>query len=165
MRLPTKAGLALILLVPLFAAVPGTAVAAVPPSCGAVLQGEGDSGTLTKRITSVVTNADGSTTVRFRYTSDRGAGSFRLRDCAFIDTNFNGVFDKNVDVIVAGTDQKGRNSSGFGKITITMPLLPGTQLCDRLALSGTSGGVGFTDKSNIACVTIGEEPPPYGGGY
>ncbi len=161
MRLPTKAGLALTLLVPLFAAVPGTAVAAVPPSCGSVLQGEGDSGTLTKRITSVVTNADGSTTVRFRYTSDRGAGSFRLRDCAFIDTNFNGMFDAG-DVIVAGTDQKGRNSSGFGKITITEPLVEGTQLCDRLALSGTSGGVGFTDKSNIACVTIGTPPPPYG---
>lgn len=161
---PVKLGIALTLAAPLLTAVPASGTHEVPTSCQGVLQGAGDSGTLTKTIRSVVTNADGSTTVRFRYTSDRGAGEFRLRDCAFIDANANGTYDAG-DTIIAGTDFKGRPSSGWGKITISHPLAEGTQLCDRLALSGTSGGTGFTDKSNIACVVIGDGgypgPDPY----
>jgi hypothetical protein len=152
-----KGGIALTMAVPILAALPFTANAAVPPSCGGVLQGGGDSGTLTKTITGVTTNPDGTTTVRFRYTSDRGAGSFRLRDCAFIDANSNGMFDMG-EAIVGGTDQRGVPSSGTGSITVTIP--DGAQLCDRLALSGTSEGVGFTDKSNIACVGSGYPTPP-----
>lgn len=161
---PTKLGIALTLAVPFLAAVPASAVHEVPPSCQSVLKGAGDSGTLTKTIRSVVTNPDGSTTIRFRYTSDRGDGLFRLRDCVFIDANGNSKYDAG-ETIVAGTDQKGRPSSGYGQITITDPLPDGTRLCDRLALSGTSGGQGFTDKSNIACVVIGDDgypgPDPY----
>jgi len=156
--LPTTIAATCVLAIPLVGFAPSAAVGATPPSCRGVLQGAGDDGTLTKRITSVTQNDDGSTTVRFRYTSDRGEGTFRLRDCAFIDANGNSRFDRG-EQIVGGTDFKNRPSSGFGKITVTVSLDEGEQLCDRLALSGTSGGQGFTDKSNVACVG-GEQPPP-----
>jgi hypothetical protein len=159
MSLPLKIAAACTLAVPLLSVGPSPALAAIPSSCGGVLQGAGDSGTLTKTITSVVQNEDGTTTVRYRYTSDRGAGSFRLRDCAFIDANGNGKYDKG-EQIVGGTDRKGVPSSGRGSITVTIP--EGARLCDRLALSGTSNGVGFTDKSNVACVgDDGYPPSPY----
>ena len=157
MSLPTKIAAACVLAVPLVGFAPSAAVGDIPTSCGGVVKGGGDGGELTKRITSVEQNDDGTTTIRFRYTSDRGEGSFRLRDCAFIDANNNGMYD-NGEEVVGGTDQKGVPSSGRGSITVTIP--DGAQLCDRLALSGTSGGVGFTDKSNIACIGSGYPTPP-----
>lgn len=161
MRFPLKAALPCALAIPLFSVTASPALGAIPSSCGGVLQGSGDSGTLTKTITRVTENADGSTTIKFRYTSDRGAGTFRLRDCAFIDANSNGMYDKGEE-IVAGTQKKGVPSSGTGTITVTATIPEGAQLCDRLALSGTaSDGTGFTDKSNIACVGGGYPPSPY----
>ena len=158
MSLSTKIAAACVLAVPLVGFAPSPAVGAIPTSCGGVVKGGGDGGELTKRITSVEQNDDGTTTIRFRYTSDRSEGSFRLRDCAFIDANNNGTYDKG-EQIIAGTDFKSRPSSGWGKITLTIP--EGATVCDRLALSGTADGEGFTDKSNYACVNGDTPPPPY----
>lgn len=142
---------------PAFAAPPGD----IPSSCNGVLNGE-DSGRITKTITSVTTNKDGTSTIAFTFTSTRPNGTYRLRDCSFVDSNSDGSFTKG-ETIIAGTDNMTYVlTGGRGSGTITVPGSAGQRVCDRLALSGgdTEKSDGETDKSNVACVTLGQQPVP-----
>lgn len=143
-----------LLAAPLVAASPAVATPTftIPSSCGGVLQGA-DSGLINKTITSVADNNDGSFTINFTFTSTRPDGSYRLRDCAFT----------GADVVISGSDNQSYSlTGGAGSGSLTVPGVSGQQVCDRLGLSGSAGGVSFTDKSNVACVTLGSNPVPAG---
>jgi len=115
-------------------------------ACAEVLVGD-TSGSLTKAgPTSVVHNPDGSFTLTYTFTTNRPDGTYRLRDCAFVDENGDGRFG-NGDHVIAHTDKQVPVVGGHGTVTVTIPPHNVQCVCDRLALSGA----GFTDKSNFVC--------------
>ena len=150
------------LLVTLFAATataqpaPGAAV----NSCKGVLSGKGSGGTLTKSLTGVQNNGDGTFTLSYRVTTDRPFGTYRLRDCAFQDLNGNQAFDKGEPLLA--TQRK--------SVSIGVPTSPSIQesitvsgkaedvVCDRVALAGR----GAVSKSNVVCTTLSGTPIPVG---
>lgn len=149
-------------------AFPGaTATAATPTSgqtssCNGVMQG-GASGTLTKTVTGVNDNKDGTWTVSWTGTTNRPDGTYRVRDCAFVDADGNGA--QNSGEKSYGTDVMSYAVSG-GAVsgTIVVAGSSGQSVCDRVALSGTDPSTlaTFTDKSNVACTTLGTTPVPLG---
>lgn len=132
------------------------------PSCGGVLSGGGD-GPLTKQIIAQEPLANNMWRLTIQVTSPR-SGSVRVRDCAFRDVNGNGQFDEGTDVLLVGIDvTRTITANQPFTFTITVSGTAGQRICDRVALSGRTGGLfptDFTDKSNIACVTLGTPPPP-----
>ena len=126
-------------------------------SCGGVLSGGGD-GPLTKTFVSQQPGTTpGTFLVTFRLTTPRPAGTYRVRDCVFVDANNNGAFDDG-EAIVGSLDEQRLVTGGSVTATVTVTAAAGTRVCDRAALSG--GTAGFTDKSNIVCLTLGTPPPP-----
>ena len=130
-------------------------------SCQGVLSGAGE-GSLDKSVVSVTPGANaGDYTVVYSLQSNRPAGSYRIRDCAFIDTGDPGYTG---EPFVGTTDEKevAFTSSGSGSTaTFTQEVTgvdPNDQLCDRAAVSGVDAGTSFTDKSNTLCITPNNPP-------
>lgn len=126
-------------------------------SCNGVLNGAG-AGSLTKTLLSVSPNSTpGSYDFTFQVDSGRAPGSYRLRDCTYIDSGASGYQD---EPIVAATDDKevpfaAGSSGSTATFTITVTgVNSGDLVCDRAAVSGT----GFTDKSNEVCVDPNNPP-------
>ena len=131
-------------------------------SCTGVLSGQaGDENLADKSLVSMVDNGNGTYTFTYSVYVDRAPGSYRIRDCIWIDSDGNGAY--NGETLV-GSDEKdvdfvadGAGSSGETTYTITAS--PDDTVCDRAAVSGTdASAVGFTDKSNILCVDISSPP-------
>lgn len=142
--------------------VSGAEAQTTTPSCGGVLSGGGD-GPLTKQITAQENLGNGMWRLTIQVTSPR-SGTVRVRDCAFRDVNNNGQYDDGTDVLLAGVeiDRTIVANQPF-TFTVTVTAQAGQRICDRVAVSGRTGGLlgtDFTDKSNIACVTLGTPPPP-----
>jgi hypothetical protein len=129
-------------------------------SCHGVLSGTGGRGTLTKSVTGVQNNGDGTFTLTYRVTTDRPFGTYRLRDCAFQDLNGNQAFDEGEPLL--GTQRK--------SVSIGVPTSPSIQesitvsgkaedvVCDRVALAGS----GAVSRSNVVCTTLTGTPIPVG---
>ena len=130
-------------------------------SCQGVLSGAG-AGALDKSVVSVTPGSNaGDYTIVYSLQSDRPAGVYRLRDCAFIDTGDPGYTG---EPFVGAYDEKDVTftSSGSGSTaTFTQEVTgvdPNDQLCDRAAVSGVDAGTSFTDKSNLLCITPNNPP-------
>jgi hypothetical protein len=152
-------GVVMMSAVPATAAPPNTDV----PSCNGVLHGGGEGeGQLVKTFVSETVNNDGTVTLVYSLTTQRPTpGTYRVRDCAFVDTNMNGEFDAGEPLF--GTDEKAvQFTSSSHQISITVQAKSGDRVCDRAALSSESGG--FTDKSGshdspFLCHVVGTPPP------
>jgi hypothetical protein len=143
-------------------ATPAQAVDSTPSCESGVFSGAGDK-EATKELLSITDNGDGTYTFEYKVTVQREAGTYRLRDCVFIDEGDNNAYDG--EPLVGNTDEKdviftsNGNGTSSGTTTITIEAEPTDTVCDRAAVSGTTtAGVGFTDKSNVLCVPI-ENPP------
>lgn len=131
-------------------------------SCNGVLSGA-DSGLADKSLVSVEPGANaGDYTITYRVDSTRPAGTYRLRDCAYIDTGAPGYTG---EPYVGATDEKEytfvANTGGGSTTTFTQNVTgvgPDDQVCDRAAVSGDQDGVSFTDKSNTLCITPNSPP-------
>ena len=141
---------------------PAYAVDSTPSCTSGVFSGGGD-GPATKELLSITDNQDGTYTFEYKVTVQRDAGTYRLRDCVFIDEGGNNAYDG--EALVGNTDEKdviftsNGNGTSSGTTTITVAADPEDTVCDRAAVSGTTtAGVGFTDKTNVLCVPI-ENPP------
>lgn len=137
--------------------------AAETPSCeSGVLNGNGD-GPLEKGLVSVTPGANaGDYTVVYSLTSPRPAGTYRVRDCVFVNDSTPGY---NGETLIGNSDDKEAvfvaNTGGGSTTTITQQLTgiqAGDEVCDRAAMSGEVAGTGFTDKSNLFCFTP-DNPP------
>jgi hypothetical protein len=153
-------GLAVLLLT-LFAATATAqpAAGAAVNSCHGVLSGEGGQGTLTKSLTGVQNNGDGTFTLSYRVTTDRPFGTYRLRDCAFQDLNRNQSFDKD-EPLVANQRKSvsiGVPTSPSIQESITVSGKAEDVVCDRVALGG-----GAISRSNVVCTTLSGTPIPVG---
>jgi hypothetical protein len=131
------------------------------PSCGGVLSGGGE-GPLTKSLVSITPGANaGDYTLEYRLDSGRPAGVYRIRDCVFIDDGTPGY---NGEALIGNQDEKDvtfTSSNGGSTATFTQSVSgvdANDSVCDRAAVSGVDAGVGFTDKSNILCVTPNNPP-------
>lgn len=114
--------------------------------CEKVLVGDA-SGSLTKSgPRSVAQNPDGSSTLTYDFTTNRPDGTYRAQDCAFVDENGTGKFDRG-DRIVANSDKQTQVIRGHGTVTVTIPPRNVKCVCERLALVG----VGFLDTSDLSC--------------
>ncbi len=137
------------------------AVADDTTTCRGVLSGGGE-GELTKTLVSIVAGAQAGTyEVEYRLDSGRAPGSYRVRDCSFIDTGAPGY---NGEPLVGGADEKdtlftptGSGSTANFTVTVT-GVQPDDLLCDRAAVSGVEGLDDFTDKSNLLCITPNSPP-------
>ena len=135
------------------------------PSCtSGVFSGAGD-GPLTKTVESVApTGNTDEYLITYRVTSPRPAGTYRLRDCVFIDAGTPNAYDG--ETLVGNSDEKDQvfvaNTGGGSTTTFqqTVVVHSGEQVCDRAAMSGTdtSTGLGFTDKSNLLCFSPNNPP-------
>ena len=141
---------------------PAQAVDSTPSCESGVFSGEGDK-SATKELLSITDNGDGTYTFEYKVTVQREAGTYRLRDCVFIDEGGNNAYDG--EDLVGNTDEKdviftsNNNGTSSGTTEVTITADPEDTVCDRAAVSGTTtGGIGFTDKSNVLCVPI-ENPP------
>lgn len=123
-------------------------------SCKGVFSGLGDQ-PLTKAFVGA-TFSGGTATLTFTLTSGRPDGESRVRDCAFVDINRSGAFDKG-EVLFGTDDKTAVFIGGTTTISITLNAAAGDRVCDRAARSGDAGGGDFTDKSNLLCVVL-EEP-------
>jgi hypothetical protein len=129
-------------------------------SCNGVLNGQDGGGTLTKALTGLQNNGDGTFTLTYTVTTDRPFGAYRLRDCVFQDLNGNQAFDKG-EPLLAGQRKS---------VSIGVPTSPSVQesitvsgesedvVCDRVALAGGDA----TSKSNVVCATLTGTPIPVG---
>jgi hypothetical protein len=129
-------------------------------SCNGVFNGKGTGGTLTKALTGIQNNGDGTFTLTYQVTSDRPFGTYRLRDCVFQDLNGNQAFDKGEPLLA----NQSKN------VSIGVPTSPSIQesitvsgkaeelVCDRVALSGN----GAASRSNVVCATLTGTPIPVG---
>lgn len=132
------------------------AVTQADTSCNGVLNGQGD-GPLTKTVDEVTRVGDDSWEITYTIETPRAAGDYRVRDCVFVDENGNGAYDRGEELVGAG-DEKVVSVDGSLTATVTVTAAEDTTVCDRVALSSE----GWTDKSNIVCTTLGEEPIPVG---
>jgi hypothetical protein len=128
-------------------------------SCGGVLSGA--NGPLTKSLASVVNNNNGTFTLTYNLTSTHNPplnGTFRVRDCVFVDAGGNNAFDGEP---LIGSDEKDvLILNGSGQVSITVTASADDTVCDRAAISGTdAAGVSFTDKSNLLCTPLTSQPP------
>lgn len=125
------------------------------------MSGNGDQ-PLTKTLVSKVLNSDGTYTLTFRIQSSRTGltGTFRIRDCYFVDAGGNNQFDG--EAFLGGTDEKDVTLvNGSATITATLSAPANSTICDRAALSGSTGGLlgtSFTDKSNLVCTPLTDTP-------
>ena len=163
MRRAIRVGLAMVLTFGGATVLGGSAAQAqtTEPSCGGVLSGGGD-GPLTKEIIAQQPVGNGMWQLTIRVTSPR-SGSVRVRDCAFVDANNNGQFDSGEQLLVGVDFTRTIQANVPFTFTTTISAQAGARICDRVALSGRTGGLfgtDFTDKSNVACVTLGTPPPP-----
>jgi hypothetical protein len=129
-------------------------------SCNGVFSGNGAGGTLTKSLSGVQNNGDGTFTLTYQVTTDRPFGTYRLRDCVFQDLNGNQAFDKGE--LLLATQSK--------SVSIGVPTSPSIQesitvsgkaedvVCDRVALAGN----GAVSRSNLVCTTLTGTPIPVG---
>ena len=141
---------------------PANAVDSTPSCENGVFNGAG-AGPLDKSLVSIVDNQDGSYDFTYKLTSPRPAGTYRIRDCVFIDDTTPGY---NGETLIGNTDEKdvvfladGQGSSATTTVTLT-GITADDSICDRAAVSGTdvSTSQSFTDKSNLLCVTINTPP-------
>jgi hypothetical protein len=129
-------------------------------SCNGVLSGQGGQGKLTKSLTGVQNNGNGTFTLTYRVTTNRPFGTYRLRDCAFQDLNGNQAFDPGEPLLAT----QGKS------VSIGVPTSPSIQesitvsgkaedvVCDRVALAGG----GAVARSNGVCTTLTGTPIPVG---
>jgi len=130
-------------------------------SCNGVLNGAG-AGPLTKTLLSVTPNSTpGSYDFTFQVDSGRAPGSYRLRDCTYIDSGASGY--QNEPIVAASDDKDVPFAAGSSGSTATFTITvtgvnSGDLVCDRVAVSGNASGTGFTDKSNEVCVDPNNPP-------
>ncbi len=171
MRRASLAALAVIALLTVNAQ-PAYGATPIPPStqgCTDLLnrgENRGDA-PLTKTITafSVV---DGTATVTFTLTSSRPDDELdlvtRVRDCAFIDADGNGVLDDDERVFSFDLRFDAGTFVNDAEYTVSFPAAEGAIVCDRAAVSADTSDGGFTDKSmgpdgsSASCTDSG--PPP-----
>jgi hypothetical protein len=129
-------------------------------SCNGVLSGRGGQGKLTKSLTGLQNNGNGTFTLTYRVTTNRPFGTYRLRDCAFQDLNGNQKFDQGEPLLATQ-----RKSVSVGVPTtpsiqesITVSGKAGDVVCDRVALAGG----GAVSRSNVVCTTLSGTPIPVG---
>lgn len=141
---------------------PASAVDSTPSCTNGVMSGADSD--LQKGLVSVTPGSTaGDYTVVYSVTSPtRPAGTYRLRDCVFVNDSSPGY---NNETLIGNSDEKDAvfvaNNGGGSTTTITQQLTgigAGEEVCDRAAMSGTDGGTSFTDKSNLFCFTP-DNPP------
>ena len=141
---------------------PTSTTRAPAPDCDDVLAG-GEQGSLTK------TRVGGDEQLGFdlwRIQTDRPAGVYRVVDCIRTDqVSPNAAIINTVDL----GDVRVSGSATF-RVDVPGSAIPGSDVCDRFVVSGTVGGVPFTDVSNEVCSIysgcLGFGPgtcPPVGG--
>ena len=87
-------------------------------SCTGVLSGQaGDENLADKSLVSMVDNGNGTYTFTYSVYVDRAPGSYRIRDCIWIDSDGNGAYngetlvgsdEKDVDFVADGAGSSGR---------------------------------------------------------
>jgi hypothetical protein len=156
-KLAVTLGLAVLLLT-LLAPTAMTAPAASQATngCNGVFNATGSDGSLTKTLTGLQDNGDGTFTLTYNVTTTRPFGSYRLRECAIQDVNGNQRFDAGEPVLasVSKNVSIGVPSTPSTQVSVTVTGEAGDVVCDRVDLSG--------QRSNVDCTTLTTTPVPVG---
>jgi hypothetical protein len=156
-KLAVTLGLAILLLT-LLAPTAMTAPAASQATngCNGVFNATGGDGPLTKTMTGLQDNGDGTFTLTFNVTTTRPFGTYRLRDCVIQDVNGNQRFDAGEPVLatVSKNVSIGVPTSPSTQVSVTVTGKAGDVVCDRVALSG--------QRSSVECTTLTTTPVPVG---
>jgi len=137
---------------------PANAAAPIPApadqaACVVQLSANGTGAALTKTVTDVTNNGDGTWTIDYNFESTRPDGTYDFRDCAFVDANFDSNYDVGEVVVAASPSTSINLVGGEGSGAVTIDADEGDSVCDRVVLSGT-GPPNFTHRSNIACTDL-----------
>jgi hypothetical protein len=156
-KLTAMLGLAFVLLTllaPTAIAAPATSQAT--NGCSGVFNGTGGDGALTKTLTDLRDNGDGTFTLTFKVTTTRPFGTYQLRDCVIQDVNGNQRFDAGEPVLatVSKNVSIGTPTSASTEVSVTVKGKAEDVVCDRVALSG--------QRSNVECTTLTTTPVPVG---
>jgi hypothetical protein len=122
-----------------------TSTGAAAPDCDDVLAGD-EQGSLSKAQAGGGDEQAGFD--MFRIQTDRPVGVYHVVDCIRADQVFPNP------AIIDTVDLGDVRVSGTATFRVEIPgtAIPGSYVCDRFVLSGTAGGVPFTDISNQVCL-------------
>jgi hypothetical protein len=156
-KLAVTLGLAVLLLTLLApAAMAQTATSQATNGCNGVFNATGGDGALTKSLTGLQDNGNGTFTLTYKVTTTRPFGTYQLRDCAIKDVNGNQRFDAGEPVLatVSRNVSIGVPTTPSTQVSVTVTGKAGDVVCDRAALSG--------QRSNVECTTLTTTPVPVG---
>ena len=156
-KLAVTPGLAVLLLTFLAPAATATTAASQATSgCNGMFNATGGDGSLTKTLTGLQDNANGTFTLTFKIATSRPFGTYRLRDCVIQDVNGNQRFDAGEPVLatVSKNVSIGVPTNPSTQVSVTVTGKDGDSVCDRAGLSG--------QRSNVECTTLTTTPVPVG---
>jgi len=147
-----------VLLLTLLAPTAMTAPAASQATngCNGVFNGTGSDGVLTKTLTGLQDNGDGTFTLNYNVTTDRPFGTKHLRECVIQDVNGNQAWDTGEPVLatVSKNVSIGVPDSPSTQVSVTVTGKEGDVVCDLVELSG--------QRSSALCTTLTTTPVPVG---